>query len=101
MRCQPVNETLRQHYANLISFMLDGRVVPFLGAGANLCGRPKAAVWKTDSSEFLPSGAELSAYLAARFNCAPSPDLARVSQDVTLSDRHGRPLRHAARPVRS
>ena len=84
MRCQPVNETFRQHYTNLINFMLDGRVVPFLGAGANLCGRPKAAVWKKEQQEFLPNGAELSAFLAAKFNCAPGTDLARVSQDVTV-----------------
>jgi hypothetical protein len=84
VRCQPIDETLRQHYANLINFLLDGRVVPFLGAGANLCGRPKQLVWKKGTADYLPSGTELSAYLAQEFTCQPGPDLARVSQDVTL-----------------
>ena len=37
-------------------------MVPFLGAGANLCGRPKDADWQ--EGEYPPSGAELAAYLA-------------------------------------
>ena len=68
MRCRPVDADLQQHYANLINFMLDGRVVPFLGAGANLCGRPHEAVWHEHEKRFLPSGGELSAYLSNEFH---------------------------------
>jgi hypothetical protein len=84
VHCVPLDEELKQHYTNLIDGLATGRVVPFLGAGANLCGRPKDLAWKTKTDPFLPSGSELSTYLAQKHNCAPSPDLARVSQDVTL-----------------
>ena len=90
VRCEPVSESLQQHYSNVINFLIDGMVVPFLGAGANLCDRPRSAVWKKEQRDFLPSGAELSAYLAAKFHCAPGPDLARVSQDVTVMTGYGR-----------
>ena len=59
-----------------------GSVVPFLGAGANLCGRPEGADWQTGS--YLPSGNELAAYLADSY-AYPSRerrDLLRVSQYV-------------------
>jgi hypothetical protein len=84
MRCQPVDADLRQHYGNLINFMLDGRVVPFLGAGANLCGRPREAAWQEHQREFLPSGFELSTFLSREFGTPADPDLARVSQYVSL-----------------
>jgi len=68
----PHLQMVAQEFAN-------GYVVPFLGAGANLCGRtePKWAPGKA-----LPSGAELAEHLAA--SCAyPYDDvdnLVRVSQ---------------------
>jgi hypothetical protein len=84
VQCTPLSDLLKQHYVNLIDAMISGRVVPFLGAGANLCGRPKGKVWKSASDPYLPTGSELSAYLAHKHNCAPGTDLARISQDVTL-----------------
>jgi hypothetical protein len=57
-------------------------VVPFLGAGANLCGRPDTS-WEPDS-DFLPSGAELAAQLAGEVHY-PDPDdrdLMRIAQYV-------------------
>jgi SIR2-like protein len=89
MRCQPLDATFQQHYGNLITFLLDGRVVPFLGAGANLCGRPPNLTWPDRNRQFLPSGSELSAYLANEFKCPPDPDLARVSQYVSLTTGSG------------
>jgi hypothetical protein len=89
MRCQPIDATLQQHYGNLITFLLDGRVVPFLGAGANLCGRPANLAWADHKRAFLPSGNELSAHLAAEFSCPGEPDLARVSQFVALTTGTG------------
>jgi SIR2-like protein len=89
MRCQPLDATLQQHYTHLITFLLDGRVVPFLGAGANLCGRPANVAWPDRNRQFLPSGSELSAYLAREFNTPADPDLARVSQFVSLTTGTG------------
>jgi hypothetical protein len=57
--------------------------VPFLGAGANLLERPDGVRWETDG--FLPSGAELAAYLAEPYAYPESDlDLLRVSQWVDL-----------------
>jgi hypothetical protein len=89
MRCRPVDADLQQHYANLINFMLEGRVVPFLGAGANLCGRPHEAVWHEHEKRFLPSGGELSTYLSNEFHTPADADLARVSQYVSLTTGTG------------
>lgn len=60
--------------------LADGEVVPFLGAGVNLCGRPKDQ--RFEPGESLPSGSELSEYLAKRSGY-PLPDvdnLVRVAQ---------------------
>jgi hypothetical protein len=67
--------------------MLAGAVVPFLGAGINVCGRPSSvSAWKHGC--YLPSGPELAGYLANEVDY-PYPDrsdLLRVSQymDVEL-----------------
>jgi hypothetical protein len=81
------------HYRMIAHRILAGAVVPFLGAGVNLCGRPEPAPWKPGPwapGEYLPSGAELAAYLAQRVDY-PYDDitnLLRVSQyvDVMLGD---------------
>lgn len=41
-----------------------GKVVPFLGAGASLAGRPPGTQWDPRNPGFLPSGRELSNLLA-------------------------------------
>ena len=41
-------------------------MTPFLGAGANLCGRPRDYSWYPGDGYF-PSGAELALHLAERF----------------------------------
>lgn len=41
-----------------------GKVVPFLGAGASFVGRKDSAKWMRPDDEFLPSGQELSNFLA-------------------------------------
>lgn len=61
-----------------------GRVVPFLGAGANLLGRPTGQQF--ERGRYLPSGQELAAYLAQRFEY-PDRDaleLIRVSQWISV-----------------
>jgi SIR2-like domain len=68
------------HYSSVAEKLAAGRMIPFLGAGANLCDRGDL-VWES-GSPFLPSGAELAAYLAARGRY-PEPDdhnLVRISQ---------------------
>jgi hypothetical protein len=87
MRCCPISATLDGHFTNLINFMLDGRVIPFLGAGANLCSRPENVAWTVDRSDYLPSGPELSRHLAESFKCPPAEvtDLLHVSEYVALT----------------
>lgn len=75
------NESLERHYKYLARLLVEGGVVPFLGAGANLCGRPPAQVWKEDQT-FLPSSAELSAYLKREWQDCDETELTRVAQWV-------------------
>src|SRR5262249_33273796 len=60
-------------YSTILSALKQGRVVPFLGAGASIVGRPKGAPW-TENAEFPPRGAELSCLLAreAKFDAMSS-----------------------------
>ncbi len=71
------------HYHTVLSAITSGRVVPFLGAGANLCDRPDGATFE-ERGPYLPSGSELSNYLARSFGIPESPDLARVAQYIAL-----------------
>ncbi len=75
-----------QQHARLIGRLIgEGKVIPFLGAGANLCDRPPDATWQ-EGGDYLPSGAELSRHLAARneYPGADNRDLVRVAQYVDL-----------------
>jgi len=76
-----VDEELAAHCQVVASRLRRGHVVPFLGAGANLCGRPEAAAWLEG---YLPSGAELADYLAQEYGypAGEEKDLLRVSQYV-------------------
>jgi hypothetical protein len=63
--------------------ILDGDVVPVLGAGVNVCDRTDSRAWESGHS--LPNGSELAGILAKKF--APDVsgcDLVRVSQAVVL-----------------
>jgi SIR2-like domain len=72
------------HYRRIANRILDGAVVPFLGAGVNLCGRPDKASWQR--GRYLPSGAELASYLAKgnEYPYDDRDDLLRVSQYVDV-----------------
>jgi hypothetical protein len=75
-----LKEADEDHYDSVAEKLAAGRMIPFLGAGANLCDRGEL-VWES-GSPFLPSGAELAKYLAARGRY-PEPDdhnLVRISQ---------------------
>ena len=71
---------LAQHFEILVRALLQGRVIPFLGAGVNIAGRSAGAAWAPGS--YLPTGAELAQHIAAQFNFPADveTDLARVAQ---------------------
>ena len=79
-----------------------GKVIPFLGAGASLAGRPSNETW-TDASKYPPNGRELAHLLAERSNFPSNDDqdrddLAKVSSYT--ADISGRPrLRERLREV--
>lgn len=84
-----MSDALDSHYRTIVKALLDGRVIPLLGAGVNLYGRPPHASWQ--QGLYLPSGEELAAHLAKRFDY-PSKDsenLARVSQYVSVMTGSG------------
>jgi hypothetical protein len=71
-----------EHYLTIAEKLAGGRMIPFLGAGANLCDRGDQ-VWER-GGPFLPSGAELAGHLATRgrYPAHERLDLLRVSQYV-------------------
>ncbi|MGH8930200.1 MAG: SIR2 family NAD-dependent protein deacylase [Egibacteraceae bacterium] len=73
------------HYRLQARSIRNGLVVPFLGAGVNLCDRPTDQTFR-QGGECLPSGAELADYLAREFYYEQDdhPDLLRISQYVSL-----------------
>ncbi len=73
-------DPLDQHYQLVLKAITGGRLIPLLGAGVNLCGRTGSVNWQF--AHALPSGGELSAYLAENFGYPDSDkwDLVLVSQ---------------------
>ena len=82
---------LEAHLGVVIRAIAAGRLVPFLGAGVNLCGRPPSLPWQPGQQRYLPSGGELAAYLADHFGCPPAErsDLARICQYVAVMEGLG------------
>jgi SIR2-like domain len=74
-----VSETLDEHYGYVADALIHGRVVPLLGAGANLCD-PARQAW--EMGENLPAGCELAQYIAnmCTYPGEDHSDLLRVSQ---------------------
>lgn len=72
-------------YGEIADLLKKGEVVPFLGAGVNFGTRPEpSAKWNEKDSNFLPSGVELSRFLADMSNFPSeneeeTSDLAKVS----------------------
>jgi SIR2-like domain len=75
----------QDHFDIVVQAMAEGMVVPLLGAGVNLCGRPPGAGW--EYGRYLPSGAELADILAGHFRFPEGElaDLVRVSQYADLT----------------
>lgn len=75
------------HFHMVANRLLAGAVVPFLGAGVNLCGRPEEVHW--ERGRYLPSGRELAEYLPGAvgvdYPYTDGSDLLRVSQFVDVN----------------
>lgn len=71
-------------YGEIVDLLKASQVVPFLGAGVNFGTRPRGAQWNETTCDFLPSGKELSRWLAHKITL-PSDldqdrnDLAKVA----------------------
>lgn len=79
------NTLVDADYQAMIDAIQNGELIPFFGAGVNLCDRSEGERW-SPTSHFLPSGEELARALASEFGY-PWPDtndLLRVSQYVAL-----------------
>ena len=78
-----------RHFRQVVRKMLHGIVVPLLGAGVNLSGRPTAFTYDGDQRTYLPNGKELARWLAETFEypeLAEIDDLLRVSQYLELME---------------
>ncbi len=75
---------LQTHLDFVCTRIVAAKVIPFLGAGANLCGRPDNVDWLKD--HYLPTGSELAEYLAEGYPhlAGELRDLSRISQYVDL-----------------
>jgi len=96
-----MSDLIEPPFGDIWDGLCEGRVVPFLGAGASLVHREAGTDWAPANAPFLPSGSELARYLAERSNF-PSKDsrdlddLAKVSSYT--ADVSGRTLlRHRLR----
>lgn len=69
-------------YGEIADLLKTGQVVPFLGAGVNIGVRPTKATWNDKTSSFLPTGAELSRFLAdvASFPSKDDHDLSDLAK---------------------
>jgi hypothetical protein len=87
----PELEPLDLHCQMVIKAFSDGRVVPCLGAGVNLCDRPDGLKWQRGQRQYLPSGSELAGHLADEFYYPQQDvhDLVRVAQYVAAVQGSG------------
>lgn len=58
------HDKLDEHLTTVVAALVDNEVVPFLGAGANLCRRPAGQIFEL--GKYLPSGGELTTCLAGQ-----------------------------------
>ncbi len=78
-----VDDALGEHLGDVAGAILDGDVVPVLGAAVNLCDRAASQPWEQGRS--LPDAAELARLLARKFAAdVCDPDLVRVSQAAVM-----------------
>ena len=73
-----------EHFPFIARALVRGRVTPFLGAGANRCGRPEGEAFRK-GGQFLPDGRELAASIAREFGVTETDySLLQISQYVSL-----------------
>ena len=82
-----MNEDLAKAHDVIARRLLQGNVVPVLGAGVNLCGRPPDVTWMR--GRYLPNGRELAATLALDYPEIDSQELAQVAQYVAAREGVG------------
>ncbi len=89
--------TLEEHYEQLLPLLVQGRVIPLLGAGANRCGRPAGP--RREGVD-IPDGNELASYLVQGrgYPDGEQLDLLRVSQFIAVKLGTGE-LYHSLRQV--
>lgn len=89
MRGDDLNRTYDRIAKSLLMGDVVGDVVPLLGAGANLCGRPAEATY--EKGRYLPSGSELARELNRKAELPPQQavDLARVAQYLVSVEGSG------------
>jgi WD40 repeat protein len=75
------------HAELVVSKLMQGRVVPFLGAGVNLCDRPPGFTWTSSDYSFAPSGGELAAELAEKFKYIKKGSICTAPTDQCLRPR--------------
>lgn len=85
---------IADHCRQIVEELKCQKVIPFLGAGVNLCGFPRVpdddALWQKNG--WLPNGTELSRLLARRFaynDPTTDWDLMRVSQYASVTNSVG------------
>lgn len=86
-------QRLESHLAAVVNAIRDRRVIPFLGAGASVCDRPRGARWTPTQNSIVPNAGELTSHLATKFNYPRERReelaLARVSQYVATKEGLG------------
>ena len=82
------DKELTEQLTQVIESLKRGRLIFFLGAGANTCDRGLNDTWRMDDPRYLPTGAELSEHLVGRFG-VDRGDLARVAQHAALRSSPG------------
>jgi SIR2-like domain len=81
-----------EHVKRVVRKMLNGLVVPLLGVGVNIPGRPANFRYTGPEAGHLPSGPELASFLANHFEyprLAGERDLVRVSQFLDVMEGSG------------
>ncbi|MEN3330878.1 MAG: hypothetical protein V7641_243 [Blastocatellia bacterium] len=79
---EPVNYEM--YYRGMLNALKEGNLVPFIGTGANLCGR-LSGDW--EGGPYAPSDGELAAHLSSVLSLPDHlRDLVRVSQYIALEN---------------
>ncbi|HEX5731229.1 MAG TPA: SIR2 family protein [Blastocatellia bacterium] len=84
----PDDGNLGEHFSMMAHRIKEGLVIPFLGAGASLCGRPENTDWDPARRDYLPDSSQLTSYLIKQlYPLMPQEskgDLLRASQFICL-----------------